>query len=154
MMNLFLLLCTLVAALVMLPSATPCFALLPQKVRSFVALDNTRSSFFFPSRISILNLVYLRYFRFSICDFRFCSINMSLLSNATGLIQFGFFKRELCPISHSALIMDCFNIANLYRMPRVIVSSFGYEIDREKTTVCALSTTFYIIPIQYLERDL
>ena len=77
---------------------------------------------------------------------------MSLLSNSTGLTQFGFFKRELCPISHNALIMDCFSRAHLYGMQRVAVSSFGSEIDREKIKYYVLSTNFYIIPIQYPER--
>ena len=116
-LNFLLLFCTLIAALVMLASAAPCFALLPYKVWSF-------------------------------------SSPLSLLSNSTGLNQFGFFKRELYPISHNALIMDCFVRENLYDMPRVIVSSFSYEIDREETTHCALSTTFYRIPIWYTERYL
>ena len=72
---------------------------------------------------------------------------MSHLSNAIGLTQFGFFKRELCPISHNALIMDCFSKAHLYGMPRVTVSSFGSKIDREKITDYAISATFYGIPI-------
>ena len=78
---------------------------------------------------------------------------MSLLSNATGLTQFGFFKRELYPISHNALIMDCFSRVHLYGMPCVIVSSFGSEIDREKSTECSISATFYGIPIRYSERE-
>ena len=72
---------------------------------------------------------------------------MSILSNSTGLTQFGFFKRELYPISHNALIMDCFSRAHLYDMPRVTVSSFGSKIDREKRTDCEISTDFYEIPI-------
>ena len=43
--------------------------------------------------------------------------------------------------------MDCFSRVNLYDVPRVTVSSFGFEIDREKITDCALSITFYEIPI-------
>ena len=77
-------------------------------------------------------MVYLCYFRSSISDFRSCSIPLSRLSNATGLTQFGFFKRELYPISHNALIMDCFSRAHLYGVPRVTVSLFGSEIDRVK----------------------
>ena len=119
-MNFLLLICTLVATLFMLPSTSPCFAFFPLKVWSFAALDNTWSRFFLPSRSLILNLVNLSYFRSPICDFRSCSIPLSLLSNATGLTQFGFFKGELCPISHNALIMDCFRRAHLYGMPRVI----------------------------------
>ena len=124
-----LLFCTLIVALFMLPSAAPCFDFLPYKFWSFVALENTWSSFFFPSRISILNLVYLYYFSSPICYFWFCSITLSLLSNATGLTQFGFFKGELCPISHNGLIMDWFSRENLYGVPCVIVSSFSFEID-------------------------
>ena len=94
-------------------------------------------------RISILNMVYLCYFSSPICDFRFYSITLSLLSNSTGLTQFWFFKKDLCPISHNALIMDCFRKAYLYGVPRVTISSFGSEIDRAHTTVCALSSTIY-----------
>ena len=151
-MNFLLLLCTLVATLFMLPSIAPLFSLLPWKVWSFAALDNIWSSFFLPSRSSILNLVYLCYFKSPICDFRSYSSPPSLLSNATVLTQFEFFK--LFPTSHNGLIMDWFSRANLYTVPRVTVSSFGFEIDIEQSTVCALSSTFYIIPIKYSERDL
>ena len=72
---------------------------------------------------------------------------MRLLSNATGLTQFGFFKRELYPISHNALIKYYFRRAHLYGVARVIVSSFVSEIDREKIIDCAISATFYEIPI-------
>ena len=102
----------------------------------------------------ILNLVYLCYFRSSISDFWSCSSPLSRLANAIGLTQFGFFKRELYPISHNALIMDCFSRAHLYGVPCITVSSFGSKIDREKRTDYALSTNIYIIPIQYLEREL
>ena len=71
-----------------------------------------------------------------------------------GLTQFGFFNKYLCPISHNALIMDYFSRAHLYGVPRVIVSSFGSEIDREKIKDYALSATFYGIPIRYIEREL
>ena len=147
-MKLLLLFYTLVSGLFMLPSTTPCFSLLPKKVWSFATLDNTWSSFFLPSMSLILNLVYICYFRSPICDFQSCSILLSPLSNAIGFSQFGFFKRELCPISHNALIMDCFSRVNLYGVPRVIVFSFGSEIDRAKTTVRALSSNFYRIQIQ------
>ena len=79
---------------------------------------------------------------------------MSLLSNAIRMTQFRFFKGELCPISHNALIMDCFKSAHLYGMPHVTISSFGYEIDREKIIDYALSLNFYRIPIPYSEREL
>ena len=79
---------------------------------------------------------------------------MSLLSNSIGLTQFGFFKKELCPVSHNVLIMDCFRGGHLYDMPRVTVSSFVSKIDREKITGCAISVTFYSIPIRYTEREL
>ena len=137
-----------------LTSAAPCFAFLPYKVYSFAALENTWSSFFLPSRSSILNLVYLCYFRSPICDFWSCSIPLSLLSNAIGLTQFGFFKWELCPISHNALIMDYFSRAKLHGMPCVTVSSFSSKIVREKTKFHVISANFYRIPILYLERDL
>ena len=125
--------------------ATLCYTLLcflSHKFLSFAVLDNTWSIFFFPSRRSILNLVYLYYFRSPICDFRSCSIPLSLISNSTGLTQFGFFKRELFPISHNALIMDCFCKENLYGVPRVIVSSFSSKIDRDKTKFCVIFSTF------------
>ena len=77
----------------------------------------------------------------------FFSSPLSHISNAVGLTQFGFFKRELCLKSHNALIMDCFSRAHLYDMPHVTVSSFGSKIDIQKTKICALSITFYIIPI-------
>ena len=98
--------------------------------------------------------MYLCYFRSSISYFWYCSSHLSLLSNATGLTQFGFFKRELYPISHTTLFMDCFRRLHLYGIPRVTVSSFASEIDREKTTYCEISTTFYGIPILYSERYL
>ena len=110
-------------------------------------------AFSLPSRSSILNLVYLCYFRSSISDFWSCSSPLSYLSNSIGLTEFGFFKRELYPISHTALIMDCFIKAHLYDMPRVTVSSFGSKIDRSKSKDYALSTTFYVIPIWYSERE-
>ena len=79
-----------------------------------------------------MNLVYLCHFRSSISDFRSCSSLLSHLSNAIGLTQFGFLKRELYPISHNSLIMDCFSRAHLYGVPRVTVFSFVSKIDREK----------------------
>ena len=72
---------------------------------------------------------------------------MNLISNAIGLTQFGFFKGDLCPISHNALIMDCFSRANLYVMPHVTVSSFGLKIDKVKAIAYALYIPFYGIPI-------
>ena len=78
---------------------------------------------------------------------------MSHLSNAIGMIQFGFFKGELYPISHNSLIMDCFSRVNLYGMAHVTVSSFGFEIDREKIIYYEISSTFYGIPIRYSERE-
>ena len=118
------------------------------------ALDNTWSRFFFPSRISILNLVYLCYFNSQICDFWFYSITLILLSNSIGLIQFRFFKGELYPISHNDLIMHWFSRANLCGVPLVIVYSFGSKNNRAKTKLCALSATFYRIPIRYSKREL
>ena len=106
-------------------------------------------AFSLPSRSSILNLVYLCYFSSLICDFWSYSIPLSHISNATGLTQFGFFRRELYPISHNALIMGCFSRENLYIVPHVTISSFGSKIDREKTTVSALFSNFYKIPTWY-----
>ena len=98
--------------------------------------------------------MYLCYFKSPICDFWSCSSPLSLLSNATGPTQFGVFKWQLCPISHNDLIMDGFSRAKLYDVSRVTVSSFNSKIDIKKTTVRALSTTFYRIPIWYLKREL
>ena len=108
--------------------------------------------FFLPSRISILNMVYICYFSPPICDFWLYSSTLSLHSNSIGLIQFGFFKRELCTISQNDLFMDFFIRENLSGMPCVTVYSFGFEIGTSKTKVCALPSTFYIIPIWYSER--
>ena len=102
--------------------ATLCYTLLCFSSVESLVLDNTWSSFLLPYRSSILNLVYLCYFRSSISNFWFCSSPMSHLSNAIGLTQFWFFKRELYAISHNALIMDCFSKTNLYSMPHVISS--------------------------------
>ena len=38
--------------------------------------------------------------------------------------------------------MVCFGREKLYGMPRVTISSFGSEIDREKTTVYEISIAF------------
>ena len=151
-MSFLLLFHTLVNAIVMLPSVAPWFSFLSWKFWSLAALDNTWSSFFLPSRSSILNLVYLYYFRSSIYDFWSCSSPLSRLSNATVLTQFGFFNRDLYPISHNALIMDCFSRAHLYDMPCVNISSFVSKLDKEKITDCAISATFYEIPIRYSQR--
>ena len=110
--------------------------------------------FFLPSRSSILNMVYLCYFTSSITDFRYYSSPLSRLPNSIGLTQFRFFKRELYPISHTALIMDCFSWAHFYGVPRVTVSSFVSKIDRAKIKYCAKSFNFYGIPIRYSEREL
>ena len=120
----------------------------------FQPLTTHDLAFSLPSRSSKLNLVYLCYFRSSISDFRSCSNPLSHLSNAIGLTQFWFFKRDLYLISQNALIMDFFRRVKLYGMPRVNVSSFGSKIDRAKTTDRALFSTFYEIPIQYSESEL
>ena len=111
-------------------------------------------NFFLLLRSSILKLNYLYNFGSSITKIRPWSSPLKLLCNATGLTSFGFFKSKLCPISHNELIMDSFNRVNLYGMPRVIVSSFGFEIDTKETTVRLIQSTFYIIPIRCLEREL
>ena len=98
--------------------------------------------------------MYLCYFRSSISDFQSCSSPLCRLSNSTVLTQFGFFKWDLYPISHNALIMNCFSRAQLYDLPRVTIYSFGSKICRDKCTCCAISTNFYEIPIRYSEREL
>ena len=119
----------------------------PRKSGPLQPLTTHDLAFSLPSKSLILNLVYLRYFRSSISDFRSYSSPLSPLSNATSLTQFWFFKGELYPISHNSLIMDCFSRAHLYGVPHGTISSFGYEIDIKKTTVHALSKFFYRIPI-------
>ena len=79
---------------------------------------------------------------------------IKLLFKAARVLFIIFFKRELYPISHTALIMDCFSRSHLYGVPRVTVSSFASKLDRTETTDYALSATFYIIPIRYSEREL
>ena len=115
----------------------------PRKSGPLQSLTTHDLAFSLPSRSSILNLVYLYYFRSPISNFNYYIIPLSHISNSTGLTQFGFFKGELYPISHNALIMDCFSRANLYDVPRVTVSSFGSEIDRNKCTGCEISSNFY-----------
>ena len=56
--------------------------------------------------------------------------------------------------SHNDLIMDWFNIANVYDLPRVTVSSFTSKIDSQETAIHVLVTTFYGTPIQSPEREL
>ena len=97
-------------------------------------LKNTHL-FFLLFRRSILNLIYLFYFRYSRFEFISCIIPIIPLSNAMGQTLFGFFKAKLCPISHNDLIMDWFSRTNFYDMPRVTISSFGSEIDPQETTV-------------------
>ena len=94
----------------------------PRKSGPLQPLTTHDLAFFLPSRSLILNLVYLSYFRSSIYDFWLCRSTLSLLSHAIGLIQFGFFKGDLCPISHNDLIMDCFSRANFYGVPCVTIS--------------------------------
>ena len=78
---------------------------------------------------------------------------MNLLSNAKGIACFGFFKSNLCPISHKDLIVDWFSRANLYGMPHVTGSSFGFEIDTQETEVRVITTIFYRITIRCSERE-
>ena len=105
-------------------------------------------------RISILKLNYLCDFGSSIFEIRPCSSPMNIISNATGMTWFGFFKKKLCPIPHNDLIMDWFSRANLYELPRVTVLSFVSKIDSQETKFCVLVTNFYRTRIQYPERDL
>ena len=118
------------------PLLHPAFLCFPRNSGTLQPLTTHDLAFSLPSRSSILNLVYLCYFRSPISDFWSCSIPLSRLSNAIGLTQFWFFKEELYPISHNALIMDCFSRANLYDLPRVTVSSFASKIDRDRKSVC------------------
>ena len=111
-------------------------------------------TFFLLLRSLILKLNYLCVFQSLITEIWSWSSPLNPLSNATGLTWFGFFKTKLCPISHNNLIMDWFSRANLYDLPRVLVSSFGSEIYRQETTVCVLLVTFYIIIIRCSERYL
>ena len=130
------------------------FLFFPINYGPFQPLTTHDLAFSLPSWSSILNLVYLCYFKSSIFDFWSFIIPLSLLSNAIGLTQFRFFKGELYPISHNALIMDYFNREKLYGVPRATVSSFCFETNSEKTIDYALFATFYIIPIWYSEREL
>ena len=108
--------------------------------------------FFLLLRCLILKLNYLCNSGYSISEIWSCSIPLSLISNATGLTWFGYFKTKLCRISHNDLIMDWFSRAKLYSMPRVTFSSFSSEIDTWETKVCLHVVTFYRIPIRCLER--
>ena len=130
------------------------FLFCPRKYGPLQPLTTHDLAFSLPSRSSILNLVYLCYFRSPISNFWSCSSPLSHLSNSIVLTQFGFFKRELYPISHNALIIDCFSRAYLYGVPRVIFSSFGSKIDKVETKDFEISITFYGIPIWYSEREL
>ena len=114
----------------------------PRKSSPLQPLTTHYLAFSLPSKSLILNLVYLYYFISSIYDFQSSSSPLSFLSNAIGLTQFGFFKGELYPISHNALIMDCFSRAHLYDMPRVTVSSFVSKIDREKINIVKYPSLF------------
>ena len=154
MVKLLLLFCTFIAALSCYPLLHISLLCCPRKSGPLQPLTTHDIAFSLPSRSSILNLVYLCYFRSPISDFSSYSIALSHLSNSTSLTQFGFFKGDLYAISHNALIMVYFSRANLYDIPHVNVSSFGSEIDSKNTTICEISTTYYGIPIRYSEREL
>ena len=111
-------------------------------------------TFFLLLRSSILKLDYICDCSTSIFDFWYQRIPMNYLSNAIGLTWFGLFKAKLCPIARNDLIMDWFNRANLYDLPRVTVSSFGSEIYRQETKIHVLPANFYSIPIWCSEREL
>jgi len=110
--------------------------------------------FFLNFRKSILNLLYLCNFASQGSEISSCGSPLSLISNPTVLIKIGFFKNELCPISHDDLIIDFFNNVKLYEDPCVTVATFVPENTTQKTTVSALSTTIYEILIQCWERKL
>ena len=63
-------------------------------------------------------------------------------------------RKEVCPISHNDQILDWFNRAHLYNLPRVTVLSFLSEIDSQETKVCLIATNFYGTPIGCPEREL
>ena len=88
--------------------------------------------FFLHSRSSILNLLYLCNFGSLRSKISSYGSPLSPLSNPTGLIKIGFFKKELCPISHDDLIIDWFSSANLYEVPRVTIATFGPKNDTQK----------------------
>ena len=111
-------------------------------------------TFFLLLRSLILKLMYLCNFGSPRFYLQCCSSPLKLLSNAIGLTWFGFFKPKLYPISHNDLIMDWFSRENLYSVPRVTVSSSGYEIDTQETTFHVLSATSYRIQIRCSEREL
>ena len=116
--------------------------------------EKTIHTFFLILRSSILKMNYLCNFRYLIYEIWPWISPLNLLSNAIGMTRFGFLKSNLCPISYDDLIMDWFSRANLYELKRVTVSSFGFEIDRQETTVCVLAVNFYSIPIRCSEREL
>ena len=86
-------------------------------------------------RSLILPLMYLCNFRSSSSEIVTCNSPLCPLSNATSLIQIVFSKEELCQISHSDLIIDYLNRANLYGVPRVPVSIFGSETYKQETKI-------------------
>ena len=109
-------------------------------------------TFFLILRSSIFKLNYLYDLGSWISEIWLWGSPLNPLSNGTSLTWFGFFKTELCPISHNDLIMDWFSRVNLYDLPRVIVSSFSSEIGRTETIVCILAATLYNIAIRCSER--
>ena len=111
-------------------------------------------TFYLLLRSSILKLTYLYTCKSSISEIWPYSIPLKLLSNATGLNWFGFFKKKLCPISHNDLIMDWFSREKLYNLLRITVCSFGSEIYIQETKIYALPVNFYRIPIRCSKREL
>ena len=111
-------------------------------------------TFFFLLRSSILKLMYLYNFGYSIYKITSCSSPMKFILNAIGPTWFGFYKTNLCPIFHNDLIVDWFNRENLYGIPRVTTYSFGFEIDKHDTIVHVILATFYRIPIWCSKREL
>ena len=99
-------------------------------------------TFFFLLRSSVLKLMYLCNFGSSISKIWSCSRPINFLLNATGLTWFGFLKAKLFPISHNDVIMDWFSRVNLYGVPCVIVSYFGFEIDTQELQCMYLRQLF------------
>ena len=111
-------------------------------------------TFFLLLRSSILKINYIFDFGYSISEIWSYRIPLKLLSNVIGLTWFGFFKTKLCPISHNDLIMEYFSRLNLYGVPRVTISSFGSQTDKQETKFHLLVSTFYRIQIQCPWREL
>jgi len=104
----------------------------------------------YSGKFYLLNILYLYKFKYQRYEIQSYGIPLSLLSNATSMTKFGFFKGNLCPISHDVLIMDWLSRANLYIVPHVIALTFNLENDIQDTTFRETLDTFYKIQIRCL----